>query len=220
MSVRLRQVLSLVLSLGLVATVACSRSDSPTSTNSLGTTSLSGTLVSESSPSAIRAQTGRSPLANVTVRVAGTGQSSVTNAQGNFALANVPAGNITLLLQGAGVHAQLPMTLSAGMPAQVTIAASGSSAVLVGTNTGHVGEEIEGLIASVNAGGNSLTVTDQRLGTVTVDVNSSTLIRHGQTALQLSALQVGWRVHVKAALQSDGTYLASEIIVQAMTTAG
>ena len=216
MSVRLRLIPGLLLSLGLVAFIACSRSDSPTSANSAGTTSLSGTLVSESSPAAIRAQSGRSPLANVTVRVAGTGESSVTNAQGNFALGNVPAGNITLLLQGAGVHAQLPMTLSAGMPAQVTIAASGNSAVLLGTNTGHVGEEIEGLVASVNSGGNSLTVTDQRLGTVTITVDGSTLIRHGQTPLQLSAIQVGWRVHVKAALQADGTYLASEIIVQDM----
>lgn len=214
MSVRLRLILGLWLSIGLVALVSCSRSDSPTSANSAGTASLSGTLVSQSGASAIHTQAAHPPLAGVTVRVAGSGQSAMTDSQGHFALGSVPAGSVTLVMERADIHAQLPLILSPGMAIDVTIAVSGTSAALLGTNTGHVGEEIEGLVASVNSGGGSLTVTDQRLGTVTIMVDGSTLIRHGQTPLQLSDIQVGWRVHVKAALQTDGTYLASEIIVQ------
>ena len=85
---------------------------------------------------------------------------------------------------------------------------------------GHSGAEIEGLVQSVDPVGGSLTVADQRLGTVTVTVSDSTEIRHGDTAIPLAQIQNGWRVHVKGALQADGTYAATEIIVQDETVGG
>jgi hypothetical protein len=57
-------------------------------------------------------------------------------------------------------------------------------------------------------------VLDQRLGAVTVKVTSTTILRRGNTTIALSSIQTGMRVHVKAMLQSDGTYLATEILLQ------
>jgi Domain of unknown function (DUF5666) len=79
---------------------------------------------------------------------------------------------------------------------------------------GHSGQEIEGIVQSVDASGGTLTVVDERLGTVTVETNDSTLIRFGGMVLTLSDVAAGMRVHVKASPNADGTYLATEIIVQ------
>ena len=73
-------------------------------------------------------------------------------------------------------------------------------------------EEIEGIVTGND--GATLTIADQRLGTVVVTTTAGTVIRKGQTPMTLSEILIGWRVHVKACLQSDGTYQASEIIVQ------
>ena len=73
-------------------------------------------------------------------------------------------------------------------------------------------EQIEGIVLG-NSGG-ILTIFDQRLGTVMVTASPGTIIRKGQTPVAFADILAGWRVHVKALLQGDGTYAASEIIVQ------
>jgi uncharacterized protein DUF5666 len=78
--------------------------------------------------------------------------------------------------------------------------------------TGGRVEEIEGIVTA-NSGG-TLTIFDQRLGTVVVIVNGTTTIRHGQTPIAVGDILVGMRVHVKGTLVSPGTYSAIEIIVQ------
>src|SRR6266404_4386705 len=94
----------------------------------------------------------------------------------------------------------------------ITISIVGSTAVV--TPRGHAGEEIEGPVQSVNAPVSSLVVLDKRLGAVTVKTDSTTLIRHGEATLTFPQIQVGMRVHVKALLQTDGSYLATEIKLQ------
>ena len=73
-------------------------------------------------------------------------------------------------------------------------------------------EEIEGIVTAND--GAILTIFDQRLGTVMVTVSSTTIIRKGQKPLTLADILIGWRVHVKALLQTTGLYAASEITVQ------
>jgi len=148
-------------------------------------------------------------LSGVTVRVVQGGPSAVTDASGNFTLNGVPAGTVDMEFARSDINARAPVVLAAGTN-QITAAVHGSTAVI--TPRGHAGEEIEGLVQSTNAG--SLVVLDQRLGAVTVKTDSATLIRRGNTVIPLSQIQTGMRVHVKAMLQGDGTYLATEILLQ------
>jgi hypothetical protein len=148
-------------------------------------------------------------LAQVTVRVVPTGRSTETNASGDFTLTDVPVGNVEFAFSRADINARAHVSVSRGTNA-ITVAVTGSSAAVV--PRGHAGEEIEGLVSAVGVG--TLTVLDQRLGAVTVETNDMTILRHGQTTVTLSQIQVGMRVHVKALLQADNTYLATEILLQ------
>lgn len=202
-------VVSAVLITVLALTSACTSSETPTSPDSGGT--LSGMVVSGTTP-------GRAPLGvalglqGVTVRVGSNGPSTQTDANGDFVLRKVPGGVVELQFERSDVHAKGSVSMPAGGTLVVTVSLVGANAVIVGG--GHVGEEIEGLILSVDTGGNSLKVQDQRLGTVQISVAATTVIRHGQTAVALADLVVGWRVHVKAMLGTDGVYVATEVIVQ------
>ena len=102
--------------------------------------------------------------------------------------------------------------MSAGTTVVVTVTIHGNQASI--TPGGHPGEEIEGRVQTVDAGAGSLTILDQRLGTVTVTTSETTSIRHGALVLTLAQITAGMSVHVKGVLQGDGTYLASEILVQ------
>jgi hypothetical protein len=73
-------------------------------------------------------------------------------------------------------------------------------------------EQIEGLVTG-NSGG-VLTIFDQRLGTVVVNVTGSTIIRKGQTPVLLSDVLIGMRVHVMALMDGAGTLTALQIVVQ------
>jgi len=150
-------------------------------------------------------------LPGVTVRVVQTGRSDQTDGSGNFTLTGVPVGNVDLDFSRADINARANVHVSSGVNA-ITVAVTGSTAVVVAR--GHAGEEIEGLVSVVNAGAGTLTVLDQRLGAVVVKTTNTTILRHGQTTMTLSQIQVGMRVHVKALLQADGTFLATEIIIQ------
>jgi hypothetical protein len=79
---------------------------------------------------------------------------------------------------------------------------------------GHVGEEIEGLVTAVDTGAGTISITDERLGPIVVTVDGSTKIRHGWTPVALGDILVGARVHVKAAPQDGGGFLAFVIFVQ------
>jgi hypothetical protein len=135
----------------------------------------------------------------------------VTDSSGNFALNGVAMGTVELEFSRADINARAPVVLVSGTNA-ITAAVHGSTAVI--TPRGHAGEEIEGRVQSVNSGAGSLVVLDQRLGAVTITTNGTTLIRRGKTTIPLTDIQVGMSVHVKAMLQSGGTYLATEILLQ------
>jgi hypothetical protein len=165
----------------------------------------------------IRPEASASP-ANIAVRVESSNASAMTDASGKFTLTGVPPGSDTLSFDRADVHARAAVQVPAGSSLSITVSIHGNQATIV--PGGHPGEEIEGRVQSVDSGAGTLTVADQRLGTVTVTTNGSTSIRHGALALTLAQITVGMEVHVKATLQDDGTYLATEILVQDLNIGG
>jgi hypothetical protein len=194
----------------LALTVSCHESSSsPTSPS--GTAMVSGTVILGAGASGAVPQGMEIGLSGVTVRVVGGGQSAVTDSSGNFTLNGAPTGTVELEFSRADINARAPVVLVSGTNA-ITAAVHGSTAVI--TQRGHAGEEIEGGVQSINSGAGSLVVLDQRLGAVTITTNGMTLIRHGNTTIPLTNIQVGMSVHVKAMLQSGSTYLATEILLQ------
>ncbi len=191
----------------LALTAFCHESSSSLTVG--GSATVSGTVILGAGTSGATTQGMEIGLSGVTVRVVQGGPSAVTDASGNFTLNGVPAGTVDMEFARSDINARAPVVLAAGTN-QITAAVHGSTAVI--TPRGHAGEEIEGLVQSTNAG--SLVVLDQRLGAVTVKTDSATLIRRGNTVIPLSQIQTGMRVHVKAMLQGDGTYLATEILLQ------
>jgi uncharacterized protein DUF5666/carboxypeptidase family protein len=197
--------------LALLLAASCKESSSsPTSPAASAT--VAGTVIRGAAFSGATAQGMETGLSGVTVTVVSTGQSAMTDASGNFTLTGVASGEVELELKRDDFKIKVKITVPAGSTVTITISIVGSTAVV--TPRGHAGEEIEGLVQSVNAPGSSLVVLDKRLGAVTVKADSTTLIRHGETALPFSQIQVGMEVHVKALLQTDGSYLATELKLQ------
>ena len=199
--------------LGALAALALTASchESSSSPTAAGSATVSGTVILGAGISGATTQGMEIGLSGVTVHVVQGGPSAVTDASGNFTLNGVPAGTVDMEFARSDINARAPVALVSGTN-QITAAVHGSTAVI--TPRGHAGEEIEGLVQSANAGGGSLVVLDQRLGAVTVKTDSTTLIRRGNTVIPLSQIQTGMRVHVKAMLREDGTYLATEILLQ------
>lgn len=206
-------------SVALLLAVSCSDKTGPTGASSVGT--VSGTVILGSSAAA-SSSFQRKPegmeigMAGVTVLHAATGRSTTTDAAGNFTLSSIPPGNAELQLDRSDVHARVTVTVAGGTTTTVTISVAGSTAVAV--PRAHAGEEIEGLIQAIDA--TRLTVLDQRLGAVVVKVTATTVIAHGDTLIALSDLKVGQRVHVKALLQADNSYSATEIQLQDQNVGG
>ncbi|HLN58748.1 MAG TPA: DUF5666 domain-containing protein [Thermoanaerobaculia bacterium] len=213
MSTFLRIPRSIAFRLGALAALALTASchESSSSPTAMGSATVLGTVILGAGTSGATTQGMEIGLSGVTVRVVQGGPSAVTDASGNFTLNGVPAGTVDMEFARSDINARAPVVLASGTN-QITAAVHGSKAVI--TPRGHAGEEIEGLVQSTNAGGSSLVVLDQRLGAVTVKTDSSTLIRRGNTVIPLSQIQTGMRVHVKAMLQGDGSYLATEVLLQ------
>ena len=204
--------LLLVLPL-LLSVLACGDGDGGMSPTSPGGATLSGTLVRGESATGGFAPRSRSiGLVGVTVRAAGTSASTVTDGSGNFTLTGLSAGEVQLEFERADIHARGHVFVAAGSRTTVTIAIVGDG--IVTSPRGHAGEEIEGLVQALDAGAGTLTVLDQRLGAVSIVTDDATLIRRGNTTITLDAIAVGNRVHVKALAQEDGTFLATEILLQ------
>ncbi|HET7453501.1 MAG TPA: DUF5666 domain-containing protein [Thermoanaerobaculia bacterium] len=213
---RFRCVTALAAAGALVFVAACSSKESPTSSrNSM----ISGQVVMGASAqtAGIRPEASAS-AANIAVRVESSNASAMTDAGGNFVLTGVPPGTDTLTFDRADVHARAVVSVPAGASVAITVSIHGNQATI--TPGGHPGAEIEGRVQTVDATGNTLTVADQRLGTVTITVTDTTSIRHGALALTLAQITPGMEVHVKGTLQDDGTYLATEILVQDLNMGG
>jgi len=198
--------------------VSCSDSKSgptaPDGNRNPASAMLTGTVISGTSTLGKHALGVEVGLGSVTVTEVSSGRATVTDPSGNFTL-SVQTGAVQLSFERADLHARGTVNVpSAG--ATVTIAIAGANAVPV--SGGHAGEEIEGLVQAVS--GSTLTVLDQRLGAVTIQTDTSTLVRRGDTTIPVSQILVGQRVHVKALLQTGSTYLATEVLLQDTNVGG
>lgn len=72
--------------------------------------------------------------------------------------------------------------------------------------------EYEGLVVSSAAA--QLVIIDSKGVAQTFLLDAATVIRKGNTAVLATAIQPGWRVHVKATTNADGTLTATRVTVQ------
>ena len=87
---------------------------------------------------------------------------------------------------------------------------------------GHDGAELEGIVTTVDASASPATIdlNDASRGPVVVTLQDTTIIRHGWTVMTADQILPGARIHVKAAPQDGGGFLAFVIFVQTNGTAG
>jgi co-chaperonin GroES (HSP10) len=202
-----------LIAITLVAALAgCNREHSITGTSDnmlLGQILASATLASSGvSVQSVGALAGE-PVAGVEVRAMGTGVAAVSDSSGRFALGGLPSTVNLTFTRGDGINASAKVNVST--TPVVTVQLSKTSAVVSASGQGK--REIEGTIAAVSP--MSITVNDASThGPVTATIISTTTIRHGNTTIAAVDLKVGDQVHVKALLNTDGTLIAVEIMVQ------
>ncbi len=196
-------------SLVLLLAAACQedvRNHSPAAP-AAATARIQGTIVSDNENPSLPPGL---PIAGARITT-DSGRSAVSSASGTFALDSVPAGTVRLTLESSGIRADLSVAAPPRGVVTVNVALSRRGAKLISHDDA---SEIEGLVLSVDAAGSMLTVLDNRLGSVTVKTNSSTVIRKGQVSVTPAVIKIGMRIHVKAARQADGAFLATEIVIQ------
>jgi hypothetical protein len=138
---------------------------------------------------------------------------TTVDGSGRFTLQNVPSGDQTLVFTGNGVSgARLTIPgIGDHETIQVSVIVSGSSADIdedEREDANHHGE-LEGRIASINAAAGTFVVRG-----VTVTVPPGTPVHHGGTAVALSSLVAGERVHVKGTMTGPNAVTASDVEVQ------
>ena len=217
---RIRQLAATFLCIVPALLVLTSCGDSERSPTAPGgaTATLDGTVVRGSNANGLQPKGTGIGLGGVTVRVSGTDKAATTDGSGNFRLEGVPVGSVELEFDRSDIHARGHVTLTSGGTHSMTFAIVGSQAV--DTPRGHADEEIEGLVQAIDAGAGTLTVLDQRLGTVRIQTDADTVVRQGDATISLSDIEVGMRVHVKALAQDDGTFLATEVLLQSEKVGG
>lgn len=98
--------------------------------------------------------------------------------------------------------------------ARIALPSHSHSSLAPTDGRGHYGAELEGLVTAVDTGAGTISMDDEVLGPVVVTVDDSTVIRHGWTVMTLDEIVVGARIHVKAAPQDGGGFLAAAVFVQ------
>jgi hypothetical protein len=172
----------------------------------MGKATISGTVLAEPAAAAGAAQ----PLAGLSVRVASSGQTTQTDAAGNFTLAGLSPGVVNLEIRGAGIQASTTVTAGAAVVTRVTVTVSrGRSTVNVSLRS----DGLEGAVDSVNIPGKSFALKNQR-GLATIVTDGSTLFRLHGAAAGLGDLAAGQRVEVEGSLQTDGTILARVVNIE------
>ena len=146
------------------------------------------------------------------VGVVGTPLVASVDDEGQFALARVPAGTITLKLEGAGIDARVSVPgLQDGQVTSIKVQLAGGSAQLAGTpNCAPTAETFfSGMIEST--AGTRLVVSGRP-----VEAGPSVKVWRGDRRATFDSLQVGDKVKVWGTLRGDGVVVAEDI--QALTT--
>jgi hypothetical protein len=179
----------------------CGKSDSvaaPSDALATGAAVLQGTVMG--SPSGLQ------------VAVVGTALVAPVDDDGQFALARVPSGTVTLKVDGAGIDARISVSgLSDGQVTSIKVQITGGSAQLAGSPSCAPTAEtfFSGMLESVV--GTRLVVSGRQ-----VEAGPSVVVWRGDRHAYLESLQVGDKLKVWGTLRGDGTLVANEI--QALTT--
>jgi hypothetical protein len=163
-----------------------------------GAAVLQGTVIG--SPSGLR------------VGVVGTPLVASVDDEGQFALAQVPAGTVTLKLEGAGIDARVSVAgLQDGQVTSIKVQLAGGAAQLAGTPSCAPTAEtfFSGMLESI--AGSRLVVSGRP-----VEAGPSVKVWRGDRRSTLDSLQVGDKLKVWGTLRGDGVVVAEEI--QALTT--
>ncbi len=146
------------------------------------------------------------------VSVAGTSLSSEVDEDGRFVLAGVPAGSVTVKVEGPGVSAQVTVSgLVDGQVTSVEIRVTGGNAQLVSAPKCTPSAETYFSGSLDQAKGTDLVISGRR-----VDASQVVKVWRGERRIQLSELEVGEKVKVWGVLQGDAVVRAEEIA--ALTT--
>jgi hypothetical protein len=147
------------------------------------------------------------------VSVAGSTMSTETGSNGRFAFINVPAGNVTMLFEGNGVNATLPIgRLQPGDHVTIAVTVDGSHAHLDSReddrdtdadDEADDEDEVEGRIADLKGGCPNLTFT---IGITTVRTNSDTKFKN----IACTTLANGTKVEAEGTF-ANGVLIAKEI---------
>jgi hypothetical protein len=183
---------------------ALAPSPTPAQTAALSSgASIGGTVQGPNTPQAVR------PLAlsGVRVSVIGTSVSTLTDANGHFALTGIAHGPVTLSFQGSGINATLAIgTVADGQQITITVTVSASTATLDSEqdNSGNV--DVEGVIAGLSGVCPTLTFT---VGGRTIRTETTTTF----DAAPCSSLRNGDHAEVHGTLQPGGSVLATHVEV-------
>jgi Carboxypeptidase regulatory-like domain/Domain of unknown function (DUF5666) len=206
-----RSVLVSLILAGLFS-VACSDSESPTSPAAprpSDRATIAGTLVA-ANPGPGKAAESAEPLADVTVTVARTGQSTRTDSAGRFTLDGLPSGPVTLNFQGNGVKGAATLALAAGATARVTISlTNGRSTVALDPRDTVV---LQGTVDSINTTAASF-VLKTTTGSALILTAPSTEFRKADAPASFGDLQPGGEVYLYGTRQSDGSVMAYKIYI-------
>ena len=193
------------------ASPSASLSAPATSPGPVAGASITGTIAGIASGSAAgyaKLDTG----SGFTITIAGTGISVAVDGQGKFVLTGVPAGTVQLLISGNGVSATITLEgVKATDQIVVKITLKGASATVDAEQRNGLDiVDLEGRVSAVNPAGATRTLLVE---STNVSVPETAVIRHGDTAIEFTAIAVGDRVHVKGTM-SGALMIATEVKVQ------
>jgi uncharacterized protein DUF5666/carboxypeptidase-like protein len=179
--------------------VACGNPSAPSS----NAASIAGTVRVAATARAATNAASPSLTTTVKITVKGTSLGTTTNSSGQFTLNGIPTGSVTLVFEGSGVNAQLPLgTLQPGDRVTITVTVSGSDARLDDREDDHDddedddddgGREVEGAIAGLNGTCPNRSFT---IGAMTVNTNSGTKYED----VTCAGLANGMKVEAKGSL--------------------
>jgi hypothetical protein len=184
-----------------LAAVGCGKSGSVTAPGeplATGAAVLQGTIVGAGS--------------GLQVGVVGTPLVASVDDEGQFTLARVPSGTVTLRLEGAGMDARVSVPgLQDGQVTSIKVQLAGGSAQLAGSPscTPTAETSFSGTIESISD--TRLVVSGRQ-----VEPGPSLKVWRGDKRANLDSLQVGEKVKVWGTLRGDGVVVADD--VQALTT--
>ena len=154
----------------------------------------------------------RGSQSGLQVGVVGTPLVASVDEEGQFALAQVPAGTVTLRLEGAGIDARVSVPgLQDGQVTSITVQLAGGSAQLTGAPSCTPTAEtfFSGKLESIS--GARLVVSGRA-----VEASPTVKVWRGNKGVTLDSLQVGEKVKVWGTLRGDGVVAAGDI--QALTS--